>query len=164
MLGDAVETSIFSFIFQTLSSLKIKEQIHSCNNFNVKIFQDFLHKLNYKWYSTFNSYALRRGHKLKVSRAFLLSSYLAPFPLPPSYYKPFLLPSSICVTNIYKQPERVIFKTVKEPRNRFQGIDSACLCSPACRYDTPIFTRFLAHIDCYKIPALLMQADGIGEG
>jgi hypothetical protein len=45
------------------------------------------------------------------------------------------------------------FKTFKEPRNRFQGIDSASLCSPAGRYDNPIPTRFLASIDCSKIPA-----------
>jgi hypothetical protein len=41
-----------------------------------------------------------------------------------------------------------------EPRNRFQGIDSASLCSLAGRYDNPIHTWFLAPIDCSKIPAL----------
>ncbi len=41
-----------------------------------------------------------------------------------------------------------------EPRNRFQGIDPASLCSLAGRYDNPIPTRFLATIDCSKIPAL----------
>ncbi len=40
-------------------------------------------------------------------------------------------------------------------RNRFQGIDSARLCSLAGRYDNLIPTRFLAPIDCLKIPALL---------
>ncbi len=35
------------------------------------------------------------------------------------------------------------FQTFKEPRNRFQGIDSASLCSLAGRYDNPIPTRFL---------------------
>jgi hypothetical protein len=39
-----------------------------------------------------------------------------------------------------------------EPRNRFQGINSAGLCSPAGRYDNPIPTRFLAPIDFIKIP------------
>jgi hypothetical protein len=40
-----------------------------------------------------------------------------------------------------------------EPRNRFQGMNSACLCSLAGRYDNPITTRFLAPLDCLKIPA-----------
>jgi hypothetical protein len=34
------------------------------------------------------------------------------------------------------------------------GIDPASLCSMAGRYDNPIPTRFLAPIDCSKIPAL----------
>jgi hypothetical protein len=42
----------------------------------------------------------------------------------------------------------------KEPRNRFQGINSASLCCPrAGTINIP--TRFLAPIDCLKIPALL---------
>jgi hypothetical protein len=36
------------------------------------------------------------------------------------------------------------FETFKEPKNRFQGINSASLCSLAGRYDNPIPTRFLA--------------------
>jgi hypothetical protein len=40
-----------------------------------------------------------------------------------------------------------------EPRNRFQGMNSASLCSLAERYDNPIPPRFLAPIDCLKIPA-----------
>ena len=40
-----------------------------------------------------------------------------------------------------------------EPRNRFQGIDSASLCSLADRYYDPIPTRFLAPIDFSKFPA-----------
>jgi hypothetical protein len=47
-----------------------------------------------------------------------------------------------------------IVKTFKEPRNRFQGIDSASLYSLADLYDNPIPVRFLAPIDCSKIPAL----------
>ncbi len=47
-----------------------------------------------------------------------------------------------------------IFKCFKDPMNRFQGINSASLCSPADRYDNPIPIRFLATIDCLKIPAL----------
>jgi hypothetical protein len=38
-------------------------------------------------------------------------------------------------------------------RNRFQGINSGSLCSLAGRYDNPIPPRFLAPIDCLKIPA-----------
>jgi hypothetical protein len=41
------------------------------------------------------------------------------------------------------------------PRNRFQGMNSASLCSLAGRYDNPIPPRFLAPIDFLKIPALL---------
>ena len=37
-----------------------------------------------------------------------------------------------------------------EPRNRFQGTNSASLCSLAGRYDNPIPTQFLAPIDCLK--------------
>jgi hypothetical protein len=40
------------------------------------------------------------------------------------------------------------------PRNRFQGMNSASLCSLAGRYDNPIPTRFLAPIECLEIPAL----------
>ncbi len=39
--------------------------------------------------------------------------------------------------------------------NQFQGIYSASLCSLAGRYANPIPTRFLAPIDCLKIPALV---------
>ncbi len=41
-----------------------------------------------------------------------------------------------------------------EPRNRIQGMNFASLCSLAGRYDNPIPTRFLAPIDCLKIPPL----------
>ncbi len=37
-----------------------------------------------------------------------------------------------------------------EPRNRFQGMNSASQCSLAGRYDTPIPTRRLAPIDFFK--------------
>ncbi len=46
------------------------------------------------------------------------------------------------------------YKIFKEPRNRFQGINSASICSLAGRYDNPIPTRFLAFINCLKIPSL----------
>ncbi len=40
------------------------------------------------------------------------------------------------------------------PRNRFQGMNSASLCSLAGRYDNPLPPRFLAPIDSLKISAL----------
>jgi hypothetical protein len=46
------------------------------------------------------------------------------------------------------------FQTFQEPKNRFQGTNSARLHSLAGRYDNPIPIQFLAHIDCLKIPAL----------
>ncbi len=42
----------------------------------------------------------------------------------------------------------------KEPKNRFQGTNSARLCSLGGRYYNPIPTRFLAPIDCLQIPAV----------
>ncbi len=45
------------------------------------------------------------------------------------------------------------FQTFKEPKNRFQKIYSARLCGLAVLNDNPIPTRFLAPIDCLKIPA-----------
>jgi hypothetical protein len=52
-----------------------------------------------------------------------------------------------------KQTEPV-FLTFMEPRNRFQGINSANLCSLAGRYVNPIPNRFIAPRDFLKIPAL----------
>ncbi len=51
-----------------------------------------------------------------------------------------------------------------EPRNQFQGINSASLISLAGRDDNPIPTRFLAPIDCLQIPALefLKSLRGLG--
>ncbi len=40
-----------------------------------------------------------------------------------------------------------------KPKNRFHGIESASLWNLAGRYDIPIPNRFLASIDCLKIPA-----------
>ncbi len=50
------------------------------------------------------------------------------------------------------------FQTFKEPRNRFQGTDPPA-CSLAGWYDSPIPTRFLAPIDCLKIPTLYFGVD-----
>jgi hypothetical protein len=46
------------------------------------------------------------------------------------------------------------FFVFPRPRSRFQGMNSASLCSLAGRYDNPIPPRFLAPIDSLKIPAL----------
>jgi hypothetical protein len=51
------------------------------------------------------------------------------------------------------------FETFKERKNRFQGVKSASLCSLSDRYDNPIPTRFLAPIDCLKIPALITWSE-----
>jgi hypothetical protein len=47
-----------------------------------------------------------------------------------------------------------------EPRNRFQGMNSARLCSLADRYDYTIPTRFLAPIDFLKIAAQVYEHAG----
>jgi hypothetical protein len=52
------------------------------------------------------------------------------------------------------------FLNFKEPQNRFQGSNSARLCSLAGRYDDPIPTQFLALKDYLKIPA---QEKGGGQ-
>jgi hypothetical protein len=49
----------------------------------------------------------------------------------------------------FGRPESEILN-LKEPKNRFQGTNSARLCSLACRYDNPIPTLCLAPIDCLK--------------
>ncbi len=46
------------------------------------------------------------------------------------------------------------FKMFMGPRNWFQGMNSARLCSLAGRYENPIPPRFPAPIDFLKIPAL----------
>ncbi len=48
------------------------------------------------------------------------------------------------------------------PRNRFQGMISASLCSLAGRYDNPLPPRFLAPIDSLKIPEQnIYQLEGV---
>ncbi len=44
------------------------------------------------------------------------------------------------------------YLNLKEPRNRFQEINSASLGTQAGRYDNIIPTWFLASIDCSKTP------------
>jgi hypothetical protein len=46
-----------------------------------------------------------------------------------------------------------VFLNFDGATNQLAGIDPARLCSLAGRYDNPIPTRFLAPIDCSKIPA-----------
>ncbi len=55
---------------------------------------------------------------------------------------------------LIRQTQSWYFKTLMEPKNRCQGINSASLCSLAGRYDNPIPTPCLAPIDFLKIPAL----------
>ena len=50
-----------------------------------------------------------------------------------------------------------------EPRTRFQGRNSASLCSLAGPYDNPIPPRCLAPIDSLKISALATLSSGIGS-
>ncbi len=63
---------------------------------------------------------------------------------------PRVSPKCICTLSRDQSPN---FYTFMEPRNRFQRINSASLCILKGRYDNPISTRFLAPIDCLKIPA-----------
>ncbi len=75
---------------------------------------------------------------------------------------PLIKPANICTVRRASQSEEEwgrlirgrILQLFKEPKNRYQGINSARLCSLAGQYDNPIPTRFLATIDCLKIPAL----------
>jgi hypothetical protein len=62
----------------------------------------------------------------------------------------FVLYNTILAVRLKQSP---YFLTLMEPRNRFQGMNSASLCSLAGRYDNPIPTRFLAPVGCLKIPA-----------
>jgi hypothetical protein len=48
--------------------------------------------------------------------------------------------------------------------NRFQGTNSASLCSLTGRYDNPIPPWFLAPIDCLKIPAQYVLVAGPTHG
>jgi hypothetical protein len=43
-------------------------------------------------------------------------------------------------------------------------IDSASLCKIAGRYVSPFPNRFLAHIDCYKMPALSNAINSVYRG
>ena len=49
-----------------------------------------------------------------------------------------------------KNSEPEFLNFFKEPKNRFQGINTASLCSPAGRNNNPIPTLFLVHTDCLK--------------
>ncbi len=58
-----------------------------------------------------------------------------------------------CTTNLFDVSacQSPNFLTFKEPRNRFQGINSASQCILAGRYDNHIPTRFLAPIVFLKL-------------
>jgi hypothetical protein len=78
------------------------------------------------------------------------------------FFGPFLYmrPNNRPVGNTDSSP---YFYTFMESRNRFQGMNSARLCSLAARYDNPIPTRFRAPIYCLKIPALTDLACSKGK-
>jgi hypothetical protein len=59
----------------------------------------------------------------------------------------------LLATAVFQSRAR-IFKMFMEPRNRFQGTNSASLCSLASWYDNPFPPGFLAPIDSLKIPTL----------
>jgi hypothetical protein len=63
---------------------------------------------------------------------------------------------------------RLCCLSFKEPKNRFQGTNSARLGSLAGQSDNPIPARFLAPIDCLKITAQKyswnQQGNDIGDG
>jgi hypothetical protein len=61
----------------------------------------------------------------------------------------FLLTLPVKLSNLLSRD----FIAFKEPKNWFQEINYASLCSLAGRYDNSIPTRFLAPLDCSKIPA-----------
>jgi hypothetical protein len=56
------------------------------------------------------------------------------------WYGKFTVFESVWKLYPRENPEPVLI-TFKEPRNRFQGIDSASLCSLAGRYNNPIPIR-----------------------
>ncbi len=56
-----------------------------------------------------------------------------------------------CIAHFIAKNRARVFKLLIA-QNQFQGINSASLCSLAGRYNNPIPTRFLAPIDCLKIP------------
>ncbi len=55
------------------------------------------------------------------------------------------------VSGVIPEP---VFLNVHGAQESIPRMNSASLCSLAVRYDNPIPTRFLAPIDCLKIPAL----------
>ncbi len=66
----------------------------------------------------------------------------------------FLVPSLVEVRSL--RSKKIVFLFVlhvMEPRNRFQGTNSASQCSLAGQYNNPIPTRFLVPKVCLKIPA-----------
>ncbi len=78
--------------------------------------------------------------------------------IPPAY----VARAWVC-KRLIRSPEPEILN-FPEPKNRFQGTNSARLCSvypsgPVRQPYSHILTRFLAPIDCFKIPALAGRYD-----
>ncbi len=76
----------------------------------------------------------------------------------------WIWPQCIIIGTPQKPEHEPEFYTFMESRNRFQGIDYASLCSLAGRYDNPLPTRFIAHIECSKIPALSTAISSVHRG
>ena len=53
------------------------------------------------------------------------------------------------------ESEPKFFKLLRKPKNQFQGINSASMCSLAGQYNNPITINFLAPLNCLKILAQL---------
>ncbi len=98
---------------------------------------------------------------LLVDAVLLALTWLVPTNISNEFLSTWLV--LLCLTNILlvlgiKADNKVrarIFKQSKEPKTQFRGINFTSLCSLAGRYDNPIPTRFLALIDCLKIPELI---------
>ncbi len=90
--------------------------------------------------------------RVEVNNACLILPPPPPSPIPRIWISDKVI---TFVSAVHTEP--VYGALESEPRNRFQGMNSASLCCLAGRYYNPIPTRFLAPIDCFKIPALFQH-------
>jgi hypothetical protein len=67
------------------------------------------------------------------------------------------VPNTFRNKSVMVYPDDGNFELLRSPGIDSKGIDSASLCSQAGGYDNPIPTRFLAPIDHYEIPALIIS-------
>jgi hypothetical protein len=100
---------------------------------------------------------LRPHHQTTLKHNYCIHNVLVSIPIckiinkkewhwPPNIYLLMPLESRARICKLWLRTG--IFKLL-----RSSGIDSASLCNLASRYDSLILTRFLAPIDCSKIPA-----------